>query len=214
MRLLTFFSASHQAMAARQVFPARDQFDDFIPLASEQVCPTAVYMSPGWNEVNRNKILALSRLPADGGLDFFVDADVVVGHSLRPWLQDQASRQPGSFILFGRDAGDTWCPGVILYRRTPQVLQWFSAMHYFCQLLDTNDQDGIAILRGATRCHPFFIGLLDPAVICNLASLGYTRPWQGEGFIVPQTCRLWHANYTLGVDQKNQMLNLVTPCVH
>jgi hypothetical protein len=45
--------------------------------------------------------------------------------------------------------------------------------------------------------------------VCNWATLGNRTVWQGEDFTVPDSCVAWHANWTVGIDAKMQMLSRV-----
>jgi len=209
VRLITYYTPSHADMAEKYVLPMGKYFEGMTAFTERQICPSAEWKSEKWSEATSDKLRRISELEPDGGLDFFCDADVVFKQELSEWLQITAEAFPESFILYGRDAFDNWCTGVMLFRRTKEVIRWFTAMSVVCQLLNENDQDGIHAVRMSAKKMPFHMGFLNNQVICNLATLGYTSPWKGEPFEVPKSCLLWHANYTLGTGQKGHMLSIV-----
>jgi hypothetical protein len=99
-----------------------------------------------------------------------------------------------------------------LFRCVRPVLDWFRFCHEFCLLVGENDQDGLHILRSNAKSLPVEAGVLPGDRVCNWATVSAPQipaPWTGESFEVPATCLAWHANWTVGVERKTQMLERV-----
>ncbi len=203
MRIITHYSESHRLMAEKYLLPSVDMFSDHIHFPADQICAEAQWMTQGWNTATAAKLFSLASLPPDGGLDLFCDADIVCKSGIVEWLESRAVN--GDFILYGKD-NLQWCTGTILYRRTERVVEWWKNAAITCAEIGQNDQDGIHLMRAEMLDQKIQMGTLDDQVVCNLASLGATGPWTGSRFEVPKTCLLWHANWTLGVNQKQEML--------
>lgn len=78
-------------------------------------------------------------------------------------------------------------------------------------LMFTNNQFVNAeLLKGVD----FKWGCFPGDVVCNWPNVsGRQALWTGEAFDVPASCRAYHANWTIGVERKTRMLELVQRCV-
>lgn len=182
-----------------------------IVLAAEeqQLCPTAVFRQPGFAAAAAEKLRFLSGLPANGQPMLFCDADVVLFPGLAEWCENVLAGRPENWIGLQDDIVQ-WCTGVMLFRCTRPVLEWFRFVYDFCVLAELNDQDGWHSLRLAAKRMPVECEILPSDVIANYASVsGGDGVWTGQRFAMPPACRLWHANWCVGVERKYELLEYV-----
>jgi len=175
----------------------------------EQVCESGAFKRAGWNEATAAKYKYLAGLPEDGRPVLYVDADVAIYPGLAKWCEKHLDNRPPHWIGFGDDIVQ-WCTGVMLFRTTREVLDWFKFCWQFCDLIGENDQDGLHILRSHANHLPVECDALPGQRISNWATLGNLEPWQGQQIDVPETTLAWHANWCVGVQRKMEMLRHVT----
>ena len=209
MRLLTFFTPSHQAMCERFVLSRANEFSEVIAREYPQRCATGVYKSEGWNECMDDKLDAILNLPPDGYPTLYVDADVALFAGLAGWASSKIAAMDHDEIAYGDDVVQ-WCAGVILFRPTARTLRWWRLVADMCQLLQHSDQGVIHFLRRNAKKLPVPMSVLPREQICNWATIGNRGVWRGEPFDVPSGCLAWHANWTLGIEAKVEMLERAT----
>lgn len=217
MLISTFFTDSHRKMAERHVIHKYRAagFDDCLCRAEKQRCPSGSFKQYGWNDCTSRKFKWLGNMDADGEPMLFVDADVAIFPGLAEWCEDHLCGMPDNAIAFGDDKVQK-CTGVMLFRRTKPVLKWFRFCYEFCDIMGQNDQDGMAVIlqihsQLTGRRLPVELLTLPDDVICNWASLGNDKPWEGDQEIDPPDSMLaWHANWCIGVEKKAEMLEAVT----
>jgi hypothetical protein len=212
MLVATYCSPSHADMANRFVLGTmhRAGFGGVVVYADEdQVCPSGVFESLGFRAAAAEKLRFLSGMPCDGRPMLFVDADVVMFPNLAVWCSQMLEDKPSNWIGLQDDIKQ-WCTGVLLFRRTPAVLDWFRFVYQVCVFADLNDQDGWHSLRMSAKNWPVECEVLPHNVVSNYASVtGGQSIWNGENFAVPEGCLLWHANWCVGVERKTRMLEYV-----
>tara|TARA_S200002703_G_scaffold9511_1_gene9404 strand:- start:808 stop:1386 length:579 start_codon:yes stop_codon:yes gene_type:complete len=179
-----------------------------------QSCPSASFKQKGWNNCTIKKFKRLSELEPDGTPVLFVDADVAIFPGLADWCLEWLDSDEGC-IGFGDDIVQK-CTGVILFDRYDHVLDWFRLCYDFGYAMRQNDQDSMAILEsiGSQLNVPLPVDLekLPGDIVSNWATTGGNGVWAGEEFHIPETTLLWHANWTVGVANKMQMLERVKNC--
>ena len=99
-----------------------------------------------------------------------------------------------------------WCAGVMLFRSTQAVHDWWRLVLDMSRLLDMPDQETIAVLRGNAKRLPLPMSVLPADKVANWGTLGNREPWKGEPFTVPASAVVWHANWTIGIESKMAML--------
>lgn len=213
MLIATYCTPSHAAMANRFVLGTmhRAGFGGVVICAEEQqLCPSGVFEQPGFREASADKLRFLSGMPADGRAMLFVDADVVLFPGLAEWCEQILADKPDNWIGLQDDVVQ-WCTGVMLFRRTTAVLDWFRFVYQMCVFADMNDQAGWHALRLAAKNWPVHCETLPQNVIGNYAYMtGGAGVWDGGSLTsLPDGCLLWHANWCVGVERKTRMLELV-----
>ena len=215
MRLLTYYTDSHAEMCQRFVLDRATGFD-VIAKHYPQRCETGAFKSNGWNECMMDKLDAILSLPVDGEPVVYVDSDVV----LLPGFLEFASVVGGAVsqraCVFFSDDVIQWCAGVMVFSMTREVHDFFRLVASLSPVWGLPDQDVIANLRAqceqAKGVFPVSTMVLRPDLVCNWATVcrpTVPAPWDGESFVVPDTCVAWHANWTIGIDRKMDMLTKV-----
>jgi len=213
MLICTYYTPSHAEMAAniRENYRACG-FTEYVEWTAQQTCPSASFKQSGWNQCTAKKLLHLSDMPADYEKVLFVDADVAIFPGLAEWCSKWLDDNPGR-IGFGDDLVQK-CTGVILFERTYANLDWFLFCHNFCEVMNQNDQDGMAIIEQISsqinpQGLPADLTKLPGSIVSNWATIGNKTIWDGERIKMPDSTLLWHANWCVGVENKQRMLDQV-----
>lgn len=212
MRLVTYYTPSHADMCRRYVLSRSWKFAEVRSFEYGQTCPTGSFKQEGWNACMNDKLDCLLRLPMDGQATLYVDADVALMPGLHEWAEEQIRQIPFDGIAYSDDVVQ-WCAGVMLFRSTSKVHAWWRLLQDLSPIWNAPDQDVIHALRH--QCHergghlPVPMQVLPKESVCSWATLGNLDVWTGQPFEVPTTCVAWHANWTIGVESKSEMLRRV-----
>lgn len=212
LRLATYYTPSHREMCERFVLSRAAGFAEVFVREYGQSCPSGSFKQPGWNACMQDKLDLLMRLPLDATPTLYVDADVVLLPGLAKWAEEQARQMEMHQIAYSDDVVQ-WCAGVMLFRPTHKTRDWWRFISELSPIWDLPDQDVIHQLR--IQCEqrngtlPCPMSVLPADRVCNWATLGNRTVWQGEELIVPDSCVAWHANWTVGIDSKMDMLSRV-----
>lgn len=212
MRLVTYYTPTHRDMCRRFVLSRAWKFREVVSREYRQACPSGEFKQQGWNDCMQDKLDCLLRLPMDGEPTLYVDADVALMPGLHEWAERQISRMDFDDIAYSDDVVQ-WCAGVMLFRSTSKTHAWWRLVADMSTIWNAPDQDVIHAIR--SQCVerkgvlPVPMSVLDAGAICNWATIGNRSVWSGEPFEVPPTCVAWHANWTVGVAAKEEMLRRV-----
>ena len=214
MRLLTYYTDSHADMCQRFVIDRATGFD-VIAKHYPQRCETGAFKSEGWNECMLDKLDAILSLPVDGEPTVYVDSDVVLLPGFLEYVTAVFSERTTPEVIFSDDVIQ-FCAGVMLFRSTAHVHRWWHLVAELSPVWNLPDQDVVNYLieqsvRRAGRL-PVGTAIIGSDSVSNWATVcrpTVPEPWQGESFVVPDTCVAWHANWTIGVDRKMDMLTKV-----
>lgn len=213
MLICTYYTPTHKKMA-NDVYEYHSAcgFSDMLMWDGPQTCPSGSFKQHGWNFCTAQKYRHLSEMEPDFKKVLFVDADVAIFPGLAEWCWQWLEDNPNC-IGFGDDIIQK-CTGVMLFERSPEVLDWFMFCYAFCSVMHQNDQDGLQIIESiADQLNvprlPIKLEKLPGEIISNWAHLGARSPWEGEPIDVPESTLLWHANWCVGVKNKMEMLTQV-----
>lgn len=209
MNLVTYFTKSHKPLLDI-LLKSAENIENKIIFQGSQLCATARFREAGWNASTSDKLKRLADLPINNELYFFADADVVLSADFEGWCEYFAFNKPQDFIYYGYDTFQ-WCTGTMLFRQTEKVKRWWNTIYQICEMMGQNDQDGLHAIRASLK-PTFLMDILPPQNVCNLATIA--RPnnpviWDGSDFNIPSECKAWHSNWTLGIDQKIKMCEMV-----
>lgn len=216
IRLVSYFTPTHEDMCRRFVMDRSWDFHDRQFLKFGQTCPTGEFKKPGWNECMLDKLKALLSLPTDGMPTLYVDSDVALFPGLCQWLSDNIGHLGPADVAFSNDIAQL-CAGIMVFYSTPQVHEFWRTVLHCSRMWNLPDQEVIDQFRmhcdergGAMPINPL---VLPSDVFANWATLNAPEipsVWNGEPFELPATCKAWHANWVVGIDRKLQMLEHVT----
>lgn len=215
LRLVTYYTPSHADMCRRFVLSRAWGFEERRSTEYPQTCPTGSFKSTGWNACMLDKLDCLMRLPTDAKPTVYVDADVALLPGFYEWCGATLARMPNDAVAFSDDVVQ-WCAGVMLFRTTPVVQRFWQLLADLSPIWGLPDQEVLHQLR--MHCEqtggrlPIEPQVLNRDVVCNWATVSapvVPAPWTGQPFTVPKTCLAWHANWTVGIDNKLAMLEQV-----
>lgn len=209
MRLVTFFTPSHEGMMNEFVMPYAADFDESVIRRERQKCAAGAFKQEGWNDCMNDKLKTLIDLPLDGQPTLYVDSDVALSPRTARWARD--AKIGDGEVAFSDDVVQ-WCAGVMLFRPSERTRDWWRLVQQLSNVWNAPDQDVIHSLRiqaqersGALPVSP---SVIPGDVVSNWSTIGNRTVWDGEDFEVPESCVAWHANWTIGVDRKVEMLRL------
>lgn len=215
LRLVTYYTPSHEAMCRRFVLDRAGEFDECRYIKFGQTCPTGEFHSAGWNDCMLDKLRALIDLPTDGMPTLYVDADVVLFPRMASYAKGFTSKLAGDQVAFSDDVIQ-WCAGVMMFHCTTQVREFWQTVMHMAKVWNLPDQEVIHHMRvqcaerhGVLPIRPVVI---PGHSVCNWATVNAPNvvpPWDGEPFEVPASCMAWHANWTIGITNKLRMLERV-----
>lgn len=215
LRLVTYSTPSHAAMCERFVLSRAWGFDDRMHTSYDQTCETGAFKSAGWNACMLDKLRTLLAVPVDNNPTLYVDADVALFPHLVQWCRWRQTFLEPDEIAFSDDVVQ-WCAGIMLFRSTRRVHEFWRTIADLSAAWDLPDQEVIHELRQHTASRngtfPIKASVLPRDVFCNWATVNAPTvppPWTGESFDIPKTCLAWHANWVVGVDGKLEMLSRV-----
>lgn len=216
LRLVTYYTPSHEAMCKRFVLSRASGFDAVRAVSYGQTCPTGEFHAEGWNDCMLDKLQTLMSLPEDGSLTLYVDADVCLFPDLAEWCLLAGEELSDDTVAFSDDIIQ-WCAGIMLFRSTPRVQSFWRTLADLSLAWDLPDQEAIHHLRMQSASRPkgrlpITPCLLPRDMFCNWATVNdpsLPGAWDGESFVVPPSCLAWHANWTIGLANKQRMLERV-----
>ena len=215
LRLVTYYTPSHEAMCRRFVLTRAYGFKAVRSVAYGQTCPTGAFKAAGWNQCMLDKLDTLLRVPTDGMPTVYVDADVALMPGFHDWCDQALAFMPKDGVAFSDDVIQ-WCAGVMLFHATEKVRRWWQLLADLSPIWNLPDQDVIHQLRMQAEqtkgTLPIVPQVIPGDIVCNWATVSaptVPQPWTGEAFTVPPTCLAWHANWTVGIDNKLAMLERV-----
>lgn len=201
MRLFTIASPSHMILLKDYFIPSVKKVGEYeltvmeIPQYGE-----SSFGSEGFNRVCLDKLYLFERmakLPDEYVL--YADCDLVF---FRFTEIDLRFRIGDKDALFQSDAG-MLCAGFIFMRPSKRLSDFFRHCISDYRYGVENDQDVINRTRGMMN-----FGLL-PAEYYNIAFANHGKVHNsGDPVIIPAGIRIFHANWTVGIENKTELLKL------
>jgi len=212
MRLVTYASPSHQAMCDRFVISRAEQagFANTVYAKGDQLCPSARYNSDGFATQMWQKLDLLAMLPA-GERYCYVDADCILFPGLSHWCETWLNGQENDSISLGNDVKE-WCMGTIVWQQTEKTAEFWRFLRQLAFMVGCHDQAALHGLRMNSVNWPLSISVLPNTIFANWATYGdhSQKIWQpGQEFVIPEDALCWHANFVVGVESKQTMLEMV-----
>lgn len=199
MNIYTIYSDSHEEMLLRYLLPSLPSgYGRSITVKKvNQYCASGSFYSSGWADMCREKVIYfLDICKREMGNTFlFTDADVqFFSDPIEPLLIEL-----GDFDIACQDDIHQFCSGLFVCRANDATLALF---HAILEGYENEDQftlnKYLHLVNHKKLSHRFF----------NVAhSIG--GPWSGSDFNIPEDIIAHHANWTVGVENKIKLLDLV-----
>lgn len=205
MKVYTFFTDSH-----RKLF---DIFEKQFPYAEAELnvkwfpqeCKTGSYMAEGWTSTMRKKVeYILQSLKETPENEWFVHSDCDI--ALFPGWTDILERNKNKVDMMIQNDHSMLCAGFFFCKSNVQTkLLWGRVLRD----LDQFEHDQIAMNHFIKQMPDLKIGVLPDSYF----TYGYFNKenWVGQEFRVPNIddLKMFHANWTQGVDNKIKLLEEV-----
>lgn len=204
MKVYSFFTDSHRSLYEKFVdsFPFEPNFDLQLRYFGQD-CLSGKFMSNGWSKTMRKKleyVLYSLEETAEGEVFVHSDIDVVF---FGPIKDDILSLMSGWDILFQKDSEKELCMGFFACVKSPSTVSFFREV---LKRLDEfkNDQIAANMMIGKS-------GLKYGFLPERYFSVGVKNGiWRGQQSIyVPEGVLVHHANWTVGVENKLKLIELV-----
>lgn len=219
MDVYTFYTQSHYSLYEKLVktinrleFPPNLVVEKF-----DQECSSGEYMTEGWNKTMKKKVDLILKAIDRGEVFIHSDCDVI-------YLQDPTEKilqELGDCDLaFQSDyiqGRETWyCMGFFVCRPSPKVRNLFVKVYENIDHFEGNDQLSLNhFLSTYKNPNPPGFGFEDinykllSERFYTYGQSGDDIRWDGQPFSLPPDLITFHANWTVGVDRKNLLLDYV-----
>ena len=148
------------------------------------------------------KLLLIKQAIIDnfGDCVLYSDCDLVFIEPTSDFLAELISDNDA---LFQRD-DESICAGFIYFRCNDNMLNFinFCIEHYFEESVH-DDQEMMA------RHIEMIKHELMPDSICNISHFFGAKIWDGEEITIPEGIKVFHANWTIGIDNKIKLLKMI-----
>ena len=194
-------SKSHQFLHDEYFEKSIKEFEPKAEIISEeqrQVCSTGEYYSDGWKESMRQKVEIYDKaINTDD--EFFIWSDVDI-EFYSPFIEECLKELGNCDIAFQEGVGREYCAGFFICRNNDKTKLFFKLLK---EKYDMYACDQEAINRN--------IKLLNAKFLSNkFLNISFQhRHWSGQNFNIKHELIMFHANYTVGLQNKITLLNLV-----
>jgi hypothetical protein len=200
MKIYTFYSKSHEDLydlflkSLRETNPDIDLVVDIIDQRG-----SGSFMEEGWMSTMGNKIDQIIRACEIGEIFIHSDSDVIFLKEIGEKILEEL----GDFDIAFQDDGPVgMCMGFFICKPNPEVTSLFKKVKEILHLHQGHDQNAINSIiqnfnvRYKRLSHLFF-------------NYGQTRGkvWEGEEFEVPKDTLIFHANWTVGIENKIKLIS-------
>lgn len=210
MKILTIYSDSHKELYQKYFLPSFNLYlnkHELIPIKVEQK-GTGEYEAPGFDKTMMDKINSIiDNLDVkDDRLLCYADCDVQFFGDIN------VNELMGKYdIVFQMDSDDIYCAGFFICNQSYKVLNFFKLVRDELGRRFNGVIHDQIIINDLIRNnqHGIEVGKLDKNEFWTIAnSIGGV--WNGTAeFNVPSNLIVHHANWTIGIDNKLKLLNLI-----
>ena len=211
MDLLTFYSESHKVMYENYFLESyqRHLKNSFILKAKEitQLSKTGDYDSTGFNETMLEKIkFVLENFDSSDEPFVFADCDIQFFGDFKESLLEEL----GDHDIAFQDDIVCRCAGFFIAKRNKKVRKF---MELVLETTPKFDHDQTAMNHILNNQHRFNLNLKEKRLPKNkyftVAAATNAKQWSGQDFDVPKGVLVHHSNWTVGLDNKINLLELV-----
>jgi len=205
MRLLTFFSDSHDILFKNYFKPSIDKIDeyDLVVEKFDQIGISGAYFENGWKESMLQKLKFLVKTVNECWGDCFVfsDADVIFIDKTKNFLIKNLGDKDAAFQFDYNGL----CAGFFIMKSSQKTLDFLN------KCIDTYDDYPDFDDQNVMRVHEKMLNYkLLPEEIFNISMINGGSVWDGElNLEIPKNIIAFHANWAIGVKAKIDLFNFV-----
>lgn len=197
MRIYTTYSESHSSLFTDHFLATIPESLDLYTKKMPQLCTSGNFYESGWSEVCFEKVLFFRQVCEQEMGNTFIISDVDLQFFSDP--TGQLLDELGDFDIAGQDDIDAMCSGFFICRGNDSTLKMFTSMVDNYRLEDqTSLNDNLYMVKHKKLSHRFF----------NVAHY-LNGVWNHRSFDIPEDIIIHHANWAIGVQQKDELLKLV-----
>jgi hypothetical protein len=202
MKIYTFYSDSHKYLYDIFIESLRDsnpEIDVVTDILDQE--GSGSFMENGWESTMDKKLDQIIRACEIGETFIHSDSDVIF---LKDIKEEILLELGDSDIAFQDDGEVGLCMGFFICKPNPKIISLFKKVKEILPEFQGHDQNAInSIIKNygvnyKKLSHRFF-------------NYGQTRHkiWNGEDFEVPKNVLVFHANWTIGIENKLKLISLV-----
>lgn len=209
-KVLTFFSDSHKEIYENYFLETFNKVmsDEFTLISKkiDQVSPTGEYNSKGFDLAMMKKVdLIIDNIdPNDEDVIIYADCDIVFFKKLDLDFKDydiffQNNCSPGSY-----------CAGFFIAKQSESLLQFYKFLKQeYIKIMNGSIDDQGALQYVMNKGQNFIkAGMLTPEQCYSIGFNTSPKVWNGQSSNFPTNLYTFHANWTIGVNNKLALLKL------
>lgn len=206
MKLITFYSNTHKELHDDFFLKSANKFaGEKIHIEShlvDQSCPSGDWYSKGWlNCMSEKLVILLRELEVlDDSIVIYSDCDVIITGD----LFDDIHSEMNDYDIKFQDDGSQLCAGFFAFKKIKAVRDMLKKAHSLCS--STDDQSAInSVISNSGLSY----STLDFNKYHNVHK-DVVGVWEdGMDYDPGKNTLMFHANFTVGVENKKKLLSLV-----
>jgi hypothetical protein len=217
IKLYAIYTPSHRVLVNDYFLPSLKEYNNFDIILEHQPqeCPSAIFKSRGWTKTTRKKVDLILRAIHEnwGSIFVFSDVDIQFFAPIEPLIP---ALMDGYDLRIQRNApGDKPCTGFFICRANEKTRElWENVRAYMEEFQEVSDQLSFVrcIHNRSRRPEGLRWGYL-PDMFFSAGTLE-AKLWKpGQPLKTPHKIVLHHANWTVGIENKVEQLELVKSLV-
>lgn len=205
MKIYTFYTDSHSNLLNDYFLPSLPPEDNFEVIVEKfpQECKNGNFMASGWIETMQKKVLYILRGIEENWGESFIHADCDICF-FKPFKHVIVEQLQNYDIVGQHDGGGSICCGFFACKANEKTKQLFE--HVLRDMnSNNNDQQAFNSLKDSY----IKSNVLDDRFF-NVNSVSHGRVWTPNlDFNISKDIIMLHANWTIGVDNKCKLMDLV-----
>lgn len=200
MNIYTIYSPSHRIFYDRYYTASLPNECVNISKQTEQICSTGTYKRPGWEEFCYSKVLLFQQANREnlGSYFIFSDVDIEYFGNIKEVLIKELE---GSDIACQRDYNQ-YCSGLFIVRASEKTQRMFNLMRDNYEKEDQHTLNKfIRLVKHKYLSKRFYNYSQSKQCTENV--------WDKKPFEIPDDILAFHANWTVGINNKIEMLEFV-----
>lgn len=159
------------------------------------------YQTGGFNDHMRFRTNCLIDELKAGITVFQIDSDIIIFKPLQYFINKIGNED----ILAQREHNADICTGFMIVKPTETSIKFFESTLEKMAEIDNDERAANAVLKENFNIK---VAYFDTKDITNYGVISGGKIWEGQDFDLP-ACHAFHANYTLGQENKERLLDKV-----